>query len=709
MKIRLASRNRLVTLLIGACVLFLGLTLANRSANTGSLTLSVTAQSATTLTIGSSFLWTCTGTNNTGAALTFGLNFYLITPVTGTKILVRPPIPPRSVANGINLPIASNTTTSAYSAEMGNYTFECDAVDASNNILATTNTNFTIQAPPSAVIQPMFTDVASAVGISMTHHMDQKDCMNMMGTGAGFADYNRDGFLDLFVSDYNGASHLYRNNGNLSFTDVTATAFPNNLTNGSLNLMHATGVSWADYDNDGFPDLLVLVGMGDPYLFHNNGDGTFTNVAKTAGLTGFLNPMDGMALRGSSAAWGDYDSDGYLDLYIVNYMGCMMPGMVLGPGMGDPDLLFHNNGDGTFTFVDSLLGGETALQVTGVGFAATWFDFNNDNRPDLYVVNDRGGVVEPNVLWRNDGPGGANGWIFTDVSASSGTNQKNSNMGVGVIDFNRDGFMDLMASNLTDNTLLQNKGNGTFASVARATGFNRQGVVSNTSETPLVNVTWGIAAADFLNHGYEDVIMGGGAMNTVQVYMPDALLINNFNHNVTGNANDGVFLDWTYAAGLNNVNTSPTIAVADFDADGWMDFVQVNYRNQAVNLYRNESAAHGATNNWLEVRLVGGCMKCARNSGVSNYDGVGAKLTLTAGADTQYRQTFSGSSLGAGNQIPAHFGLGTHTNADNITLTILWPSGQTQTFSGLAVNQRIVVTEGSSTLGNDPTPPRQPL
>lgn len=173
------------------------------------------------------------------------------------------------------------------------------AVDSSRNALATASTSFTILPLPSGFIPPRFSDVAAAVGINMTHHTDQHDCMNMMGTGVAWADYDGDGLLDLFVSDFNGGSHLFHNNGNLSFTDVTTSAFPTSLTNGALNLTHAAGVTWVDYDNDGRPDLLVVTD-GDPYLFHNNGDGTFTAVfAKLKSLEGEWvgNEAGGVAVR----------------------------------------------------------------------------------------------------------------------------------------------------------------------------------------------------------------------------------------------------------------------------------------------------------------------------------------------------------------------------------------------------------------------------
>jgi len=196
--------------------------------------------------------------------------------------------------------------------------------------------------------------------------------------------------------------------------------------------------------------------------------------------------------------------------------------------------------------------------------------------------------------------------------------------------------------------------------------------------------------------------------------MFNAVLVSNLNSHLTGVTNDGVFLDLTYLSGANNPSSARVAAVGDFDADGFMDVLVVNEYNQAVNLFRNEGPTDGNSNHWLEVRLVGACPPPPATGGpgsdctksASNHDGVGAKLTLTIGGVNQFRQIISGTSLGAGSQVGAHFGLGTSTTVD--TLKILWPSGTVQTFNNLAANQRLVVTEGSSLLGNDPTPPRLP-
>lgn len=660
----------------------------------GGVAVTVTSQGITTMTIGSAYLWKCVAANNSGGTLTLTLQYFLNEP-NGGRIQVGPGFHATSVANGKSLGATGATTGSAYTNQTGTFTFECDAVDSTGTVQGVGAASFTVLALPASFIAPQFSDVATTAGITMTHHFDKSNCMNMSGTGAGWGDYNGDGKLDLFISDYGGASHLFKNNGDGTFTDVTATAFPQDVnSSGQLIIPDATGASWADYNNDGFPDLLVLTD-GDPRLYRNNGDGTFTNVAAAAGLTGFLDMM-GEKLRGTTAAWGDYDSDGYLDLYIVNYMGCMMPNMSM-MMMAQPDLLFHNNGNGTFTMEDSLLGGDLpGSPVAGMGFAATWFDYNNDNRPDLYVVNDFGNVVMPNVLWENGGPG-ANGWTFNNVSSSSGTNLRMSAMGVAIFDFNRDGNFDIAISNIGSNPLLQNNGNGTFTNVARTTGFERANVINSAGTGYTASVTWGIAPADFNNDGYEDVIVGGGQFggNGNNSYMPDALLMNNVNGHLTGLASDGVFLDLTYLAGLGTANTAPTIAVADYLGNGWMDFVQVNFFNEPVHLYRNMSASLGNTNNWIEVKPVGACLLCAPNTaGMSNHDGIGAKLTLVSASGTQYRQIISGTSLGAGNQVYAHFGLGQDTSITS--LTILWPSGITQTCTGLPINSRVQITESST-------------
>lgn len=644
----------------------------SRTSAQGTASIVVTPATATSLTIGSTFGWTSTITNNSSGSLTLGAAELLTYP-DGAVLSVPPATKFSALAAGKSTSGSVYFTTSAFTSQTGVFTLQVNAEDPNHTVYATSTITFDVLPLPAGLIPAEFSDIAASAGVNITHHFANSMCKGTgvglpQGTGAGWADYDNDGLLDLFVTDFNGNSHLYKNNGNQTFTDVTAAAgLP-------ASIPFASGVTWADYDNDGYPDLLVLTD-GTPYLFHNNGNGTFTDVSTASGLTSESG-------RGESAAWGDFDSDGYLDLYIVNYGECASGGKIA----AQASHLFHNNRDGTFTDVTSYMGGTSNKALQGHGFVAVWFDFNNDNRPDLYVANDR--FLDPNrtgdVLWRNDGPDGKGGWIFTNVSAGSNVNQVIAAMGIAVGDFNRDGYFDLAYSNTGQNFLQQNKqGNGTFQGDGQSLGAQRAYVPNGS--TYQTSITWGLGLADLNNDGWEDLFIAGGKISGGTTSIPNAVLLNNLAGRLTGLSTDNGFLDLSYLSGTGNAfYFNRTAALGDLDGDGWMDVYVVPW-NGVAQLYHNNGAAQGNTNHWLEVSLAGTA---------SNRDGVGAKLTLTAGGENQYRMIFSGTSLGAGSQVAAHFGLGSATTVDN--LQILWPSGTVQNLTSLAADQHVAITEGSS-------------
>ena len=331
--------------------------------------------------------------------------------------------------------------------------------------------------------------------------------------------------------------------------------------------------------------------------------------------------------------------------------------------------------------------------MNGLGFQASIFDFNGDLRPDIYVANDFGSTIQRNVLWRNDGS------TMTNVSATSKANFALSSMGVGVGDFNRDGYPDLAVSNIGPNVLARGSSTGVFTDVARTSGAQRSTVFQNGTANR--SVTWGLDFSDLNDDGYEDLMIAGGRLRSNES-VPDAVLVNNLSGHLTGSASDGTFLDLTYAAGL-SVTTGRTLAFADFNGDGYPDVYEQNYFNEPSQLYLNQGPADGNTNHWLEVRLVGaGPAPLGGLAHGSNADGIGARLVLTSASGKQYQQIVDGGSLGAGNQLAAHFGLGPDTNVTS--LEIDWPSGYVQTFTNLAADQRDVITEGSSLIDHDPTP-----
>jgi hypothetical protein len=642
------------------------------------------------MTMGSSLRVDVTNVNTTGGALELRDAFTLRLPDGSELSLPTYGLGPASLAPDASIGGSmTGLTTSALTSQTGRFTLEANAVDANTGtVLGSADYPFTVEPLQKSVITPRYSDLSSYAGVAVPHPSDPTDCINAMGTGAGWADYNGDGRVDLFVSGFASPSHLYRNTGKLRFKDVTAKAFPGAVKGGALQISHAAGVTWADYDNDGHPDLLV-VGTGGMHLFHNNGNGTFTDVTARAGLAGNI-------YRGESAAWGDFNRDGYLDLFVVSYsQDCF----------GDPisatpratDHLFRSNGNGTFTDVTGLLGGLGSPAVSGLGFQATWFDANGDRLPDLYVANDYGRPVQRNVLWRNTGSG------FADISAGSGLDLGMNAMGIAAGDYNRDGRFDLALSNWGSNVLARNDGGGRFTNVARSAGADRPVVFLQGAER--VSVTWGIGLQDLNNDGYDDLFIAGGGLYD-RTPQSSSVLLNNLGHHLTGRVGDSDFIDVSGGAGL-RVTTARTAAFADFDGDGWVDVLVSNYDRDPPDLYRNEGPAQGNHAHWLEVRLVGaGPRRLGRLPHGSNRDGVGAVVTVKAGRDREYRQVIDGSSLGAGDELAVHFGLARHTKVDR--LTVRWPSGYVQTFKNLPADKRIVITESARKIGFDPLPKRVP-
>ena len=315
----------------------------------------------------------------------------------------------------------------------------------------------------------------------------------------------------------------------------------------------ANGAAFADYDDDGDSDVLI-VRDGSDMLFANDGTGHFTDVSRAAGIG------DDNA-RGMSASWGDYDGDGHLDVYVANYMKCTgdwkTAGEIVSQVSYYPDTLYHNNGDGTFSDVTNLLEHDPATRddgsTIGAGFTAAWIDYNGDQRPDLYLANDFvGPSPDSNRLWRNDGPS-ADGWKFTDVSLDSGTALFMNTMGIGVADVDRDGHLDMALSNIAGNKLLRNDGNGAFVEDTQS------GIERPTQTADVSAVTWGNSFYDFNLDGWEDLYMAAGnfqrAPGTPVGAQPNELFLNDG----TGHT----FLDVSAATGAadpatRRVSPSPT-------------------------------------------------------------------------------------------------------------------------------------------------------
>lgn len=478
---------------------------------------------------------------------------------------------------------------------------------------------------------PLFTDVSVEAGIVDNRLSTDKTI------GQAWGDYDNDGWLDLYVTDSHGRNTLYHNEGDGTFT-VSPLADQVALADS-----YSEGVTFIDYDNDGWKDLYVL-NWGPNILFRNEGGTEFVDVTETAGV--------GDAKNGKTAAWGDYDQDGFADLYVANwacYPDCGRP------MTGDKDMLYHNNGDGTFTDVSDLLGSQTV----GAGFVGSFTDFDNDGDLDIYLVNDE--FINPigNKLWRNDGPG-CDGWCFTEIAEEAKADTQLMGMGLATSDYDNDGDLDFYFSNAGPMALLQNQGDGTFADVAEQAGV----------DVPL-GIGWGAVFFDYDNDGWRDLYLAV-AEATKDGSSANPLFRNN---------RDGSFADVSHISGaVSDAGSSMGVAYADYDKDGDVDLVVGNH-DGGYKLYRNEAGA-ASGNQWLALELVG--------NGRVNRDAIGAKVWVTtADGLTQLQDVQCGSSLGAGNEMSLHFGLGENTEATAVT--VLWPDGVEQTFANVPANQRVTL------------------
>ena len=529
---------------------------------------------------------------------------------------------------------------------------------------------------------PIFIEVGDESGVAFTHYRDIVDIIPL-GAGVVVFDFNGDGKQDIYVtstediaglaSDTQGNNALYRNNGDGSFTDVAAQAGVSDLSG------KGNGGCAADYDNDGDQDLFVA-NWGSSKLFRNQGDGTFFDVTVDAGVTD-----PNATYRSMGCAWGDYDRDGYLDLIVVRHIDESNPDAFTKRIYYidvRPLALYHNNGDGAFTNVTDLLGGATSPlrktgafgNIWGAGFQPRWVDFDNDGDPDLYVVNDFGEDIQPNVLWRNDGPGEDGSWIFTDISSASGANLAMFGMGIATADINNDGYFDFFVTNIGDNRLLISNSDGASFEDAAA----EAGVAVGTFRRQQ-RVSWGAVFFDYDNDGYEDLYFASGWLDTDDINrreQPNMLFRNN--------GGDGTFTDYSNVSGAADWGAGRGVVYADFNGDGCLDLYLTNLgrsaaRGEQAKLFLNRCQWG---NNWIIIKTVGVA---------SNRDGIGARITVVTGERSQIREVTAGSGNKSQNMLPVHFGLGKSDRIDSIE--ILWPSGARQILTDVVPNQLIAITE----------------
>ena len=504
--------------------------------------------------------------------------------------------------------------------------------------------------------RPVFEDVTAHSGVSFVHVPPGKKLAFDFGAGVVVFDLNSDGLDDIYIANSEGPNALYRNEGDGTFTDVASLA----KLDGQGTV--GNGGCAADFDNDGFQDLYAT-NYGFSKLYRNNGDGTFADVTSQR-MDGHDSPFRSLGCAwGDYDRDGYVDLVVVRHIYeddpeILEWPDFSTP---LG-GVA----LFHNNGDGTFSEVTALLGdisipGEYSSgnfvagelgNVWGTGFQAGWADLDNDGDPDLYVVNDIGKTIQRNVLWRNDGPGDDGSWSFRDHSAPSRADRDMDGMGLAIGDYDLDGFLDMYVTNIGPNILLRNSGSGLgFSDRTTHAGVAVGRVLPNDlGRARASRVSWATAFFDYDNDADEDLFVISGFLDHIMLTNPESqrnLLLEN--------SGDGTFLDASGWSGIDDPGYGRGGAYLDFDNDGCLDLFFANFQGPP-GLMRN-SCGHG--NNWLTIETTGTS---------SNRDGVGARILLRAGGRTQIREIAAGSSQMSQNMMAAHFGLGDSATIDEVEI-----------------------------------------
>ncbi len=541
---------------------------------------------------------------------------------------------------------------------------------------------------------PQLADVTKSAGISFQHFYDpeKRYIVESMSGGVLLLDYDRDGWLDIYFTNAPSVAGalkgekargaLYHNNHDGTFTDVTDKA-------GIATPGYANGGAVGDYNNDGWPDIYIT-SLGGNVLYRNNGDGTFTDVTAKAGV------LDGRYSTG--ATFGDYDNDGYVDLFVSNYVDFKLndlPGfgqvptckyrgrdVQCGPrGLrGAGDSLFHNNGDGTFTNVSKATGTDDPDGFYGLG--SVFVDLNNTGRPDLYVANDSG----PNFLYQNQGKG-----KFSEAGLESGTavsedGSEQGSMGVAIGDYDHSGRPSIYVTNFADeySTLYRNEGNYDFHDVSYKSG---------AALPSLPWVKWGDAFFDVDNDGWLDLIFVSGQVYPQMGGLPGAGYEQPKVLNI--NQGNGTFCDASTQTGpaLQEKRVSRGVAIGDLFNDGNVDVVIEDLDGPPM-ILRNKGIPG---RHWVSFELAGT---------KTNRLALNARIKLTAGGMTQTSQVLSGSSYLSQNDLRQHFGLGSATKIDSVEID--WPSGTVDKMTNLEADKFYSVLEGKGIVPREQIAPGKP-
>ncbi len=560
------------------------------------------------------------------------------------------------------------------------------------------------QAPPAAKQQPdrssipypELVDITASTGIQFNHvsSSEQKFIVESMSGGVALIDYDRDGWPDIYFTNAQSVemalhgvkarSALYHNNHDGTFTDVTDKA-------GVGYPCWAMGASVGDYNNDGWPDLLVTC-FGGVVLYRNNGDGTFSDATKAAGLAGDTQWATG-------AAFGDYDADGWADLFVAHYVDfrlddlpqfgssttCKYMGIDVQCGprglKGSPDTLYHNNRNGTFTDVSTKAGVDDPEHRFGL--TAVWSDFNNDGKLDLLVTNDG----QPNYLYQGNGRGSFEDAGFTSGVGLSEDGARQANMGIALGDYLHTGHMSILISHFDNEyaAFYRNDGNMIFSDVSLPSGVARatKGYVG-----------WGDAFVDFTNEGWQDFFLVNGH---VYPQMDNPLLHATYRQPklLLLNQRDGKFKDISTQAGpaIQIPQVSRGMAIGDLFNDGRLEAVVENLVGSPM-ILRPEGAA---PRHWISFQLEG--VQCNRLA-------LNARVQVTAGNMTQTGEVISGGSYLSQSDLRLHFGLGEHPRIDKAR--VLWPDGKVDILNNLPADRFYVVREGEGVTSSQSPAPRNP-